>query len=194
MAVASSVPSAALPARRHQGKRRLKEPQVAIDEGADGLASLAGNPLDDRVMVFPGEVEGVERMQALPVRRKRIECRLDALNCKGQLVDRLWSAGIRFRALWHAQVAQQRVTASFGASGGRAPVLEAAEAREYARQEVKRALAVLQGAGTAEGYAQADAVIGVAGQDETCAGRLKHLQDGLRRLADHWKVADDFCR
>lgn len=191
---AAVPPRPVSPGRRRETKRPLKAMPIAVDEGAEGLAALAGNPQEETVTVFPGEVDGVERIRSIPVRRKRIECRLDALNSKGQLTDRLWRAGIEFRGLWHAQVAASRVTASFGGGGGGRPQLEPAEVRELARQKVKRALTFLQGGGAGEGYAHADAVIAVAGQDESCAGRLKHLQAGLRRLADIWKIADDFCR
>ncbi|EFH09401.1 hypothetical protein ACFFMP_08535 [Pseudoroseomonas cervicalis] len=169
--------------------------EVPKDEGADGPAAQARMPEEARIVAFPEELDWVDRVTVLRVRRNRIECRLDALNVRGQLVDRLWHAGMLFRFYWLRSVAMQRVVASLGSSGFAASSgLHAVEAREHYRQRVNVALEHLRQPGGEAAYAQASAVEAVAGQDESCAGRLYALQGGLARLADLWMVADDYCR
>lgn len=170
-------------------KRRAKKraPLPAYDLGAQGPAALA-RPAEVTEVEIP-ETPGSRATVKAVARRYTVECHLDALNMRGQLSDPLWRAGMMFRGYWLRSRQPSAVTAAYGNVRGGASALLDMEKREHCRDKVTEAMKEL-GSASLEWHALA----AVAGEDEPCSGRLRHLQIACRILAGKWKVPMDYCR
>lgn len=170
-------------------KRRAKKraPLPAYDLGAQGPAALA-RPAEVTEVEIP-ETPGSRATVKAVARRYTVECHLDALNMRGQLSDPLWRAGMMFRGYWLRARKPTAVTAAYGDVRGGSGQMQDLEKREHCRDRITEAMEAL-GPSSAEWHALA----AVAGEDEPCSGRLRHLQSACRALAGKWKVPMDYCR
>lgn len=134
-----------------------------------------GNPAHDRAKPWANTL------------RYQDECQLDRLLWAGQIDDRQWLGGIRFRRLWLAahRVASYGIRYTERVDGGGSGV--ESDTRLAAEDAVRAALRDLT-------EAAALAVQAVAGNDERGAGRMPALRLGLDGLAMALGVPAGFRR
>lgn len=159
-----------------------------------------------------GGVDYIETISAgVLVAKAREECVLDRYWQRMQIIDRLHIAGCRLRGFWMSAAYPAATTSSYGDQRGsrhgdgaslarialRRVLLDCGLAHQSLEQPVlvisstreQRYPVVLPIALTEVGHV----TISVCGLDEWAGGtkRLDQLREGLRMLADHWKIEHD---
>jgi hypothetical protein len=174
-------------------KRALKEARTPPDLGPevrDGDGKLVGasshRPVETTEIELPPAPGSRARGKAV-ARRYTVECVLDAYNARGQLVDRLWRAGMKFRGDYLRATGRPRVTADYGQRIGKGHAADAIEAKSDAQKRYDEALGVLP-------LSMRGVVIGVCGENEWAAERMRLLHQALEVLAAHYRVDVTYCR
>lgn len=154
-------------------KPKRKSPPILSDLGTPERANHA------IVQLEPVDKATTTQKRA----RVTTECVLDWYWKRGLIIDRLYAAGMRFRALYFTAGRSPHVTSSYGErmpAGDTTNVETTTDARSK-MTEAMRCTAV----------ANRDVLVSVCGLDEWASNRLELLREALTDLANYWRITDE---
>ena len=161
----------------------MPDPDFADDLGPAAQARAS------RIVTVGGERKSAIKAAKVEARRYDVECRVDALNAWGQLSDRQWAAGVRFRFHWRHSTWHPRVTATYGEQAH-------TQSRSTEPPPLERSVHVIRLDEWAQILTAPEwaAMAAVAGEDESCAGKLRLVQSACNAIADNLKIDKEFSR
>ena len=173
-------------AKRKNPKVILTDDAPAPDFGASGKASKRR---PSEIVVIGGRQRNSIAADRVEVRRYRCECTLDQLNAWGQITDRQWMAGIKWRFVWlvarRGGVSSMRWDGSSSRTAG-----DGSNPLETREQAVRALTETWQMLGPDLGAIMSS----VAGEDEYPRRNMERFRDALDRLAGHWRIDPEYCR